>query len=71
MVKMGKGLKEIDGMPLPNQQLLRELRNRLVNEELDYNREDLRVVHDTNFPLLNPCQREAYEAIMDSVYEDR
>ncbi|XP_024962366.1 uncharacterized protein LOC112524912 [Cynara cardunculus var. scolymus] len=71
MVKIGKSLKEIDGMPLPNQQLLLELRNRLVNEELDYNREDFRVVHDTNFPLLNQCQSEAYEVIMDSVYENR
>ncbi|XP_024981688.1 uncharacterized protein LOC112518279 [Cynara cardunculus var. scolymus] len=70
MVKIGKSLNEIDGMPLPNQQLLLELRNRLVNEELDYNREDLRVVHDTNFSLLNQCQSKAYEAIMDFIYED-
>ncbi|XP_024979018.1 uncharacterized protein LOC112516232 [Cynara cardunculus var. scolymus] len=71
MEKMGKSLKEINGMPLPNQQLLLELQNRLVNEELDHNREDLRVVHDTNFPLLNQCQSEAYEAIMDYGYEGR
>ncbi|KAJ9547468.1 hypothetical protein OSB04_020011 [Centaurea solstitialis] len=71
MLKTGKSLKEVDGMPLPNQSLLHESRNRLVNEELDYNREDLRVVHDTNFLLLNQCQKKSYDAIMDYVYEDR
>ncbi|KVI11444.1 hypothetical protein Ccrd_010146 [Cynara cardunculus var. scolymus] len=48
MLKMGKSLKDIDGMPLPNTELLREFRNRLVNEELDYYTQDLKVI----MPLL-------------------
>ncbi|XP_062085728.1 uncharacterized protein LOC133791833 [Humulus lupulus] len=34
MLKMGKSLKDIDGMPLPNPSLIRDSGNRLVNEEL-------------------------------------
>ncbi|KAF3623079.1 hypothetical protein FXO38_30936 [Capsicum annuum] len=44
-VKMGKSLKDIDGMPLPDSALLSDRRNRLINEELDYDKEHLKEVH--------------------------
>ncbi|KVH89275.1 DNA helicase PIF1, ATP-dependent, partial [Cynara cardunculus var. scolymus] len=46
ILKMGKSLKYIDEMPLPNNELLRAFRNILVNEELDYCTLDLKVAHD-------------------------
>ncbi|KVI00875.1 Helitron helicase-like domain-containing protein, partial [Cynara cardunculus var. scolymus] len=49
MLKMRKSLKDIDGMLLPNNELLREFRYRLVNEELDYCTQDLKVAHDIAF----------------------
>uniref|UniRef100_A0A803PIA8 ATP-dependent DNA helicase n=1 Tax=Cannabis sativa TaxID=3483 RepID=A0A803PIA8_CANSA len=67
MQKMGKSLKDIDGMPLPNSSLMRESGNRLVNEELAYDREKLKILHDKSFAVLNPSQKSAYEAILQSV----
>ncbi|KAH9698190.1 ATP-dependent DNA helicase [Citrus sinensis] len=67
MLKMGKSLRDIDGMPLPNSSLIRDLGNRLVNEELDYDRDQLKKLHEKSFAALNACQKSAYEAIMHSV----
>ncbi|KVH99519.1 hypothetical protein Ccrd_022246, partial [Cynara cardunculus var. scolymus] len=53
MLKMGKSL--IYGMSLPNTELLRKFRNRLVNEELDYCTQDLKVAHEIAFSSLNTC----------------
>lgn len=36
LLKMDKILKGIVGMPLPDLSLLRNIGNRLINEELDY-----------------------------------
>uniref|UniRef100_A0A803PIG5 ATP-dependent DNA helicase n=1 Tax=Cannabis sativa TaxID=3483 RepID=A0A803PIG5_CANSA len=41
--------------------------NRLVNEELDYDTKQLKILHDKSFALLNPSQKIAYEAILNSV----
>ncbi|XP_062118381.1 uncharacterized protein LOC133831999 [Humulus lupulus] len=71
MLKMGKSLRDIDGMPLPNSSLLRDSGNRLVNEELDYDQDQLKVLHDKSFAALNPCQKSAYEAIIHSVENDK
>uniref|UniRef100_A0A803NJP1 ATP-dependent DNA helicase n=1 Tax=Cannabis sativa TaxID=3483 RepID=A0A803NJP1_CANSA len=67
MQKMGKSLKDIDGMPQPNSSLMRETCNRLVNEELDYDTKQLKILHDKSFALLNPSQKISYEAILNSV----
>ena len=67
MLKMGKSLKEVDGMPLPNSSLMRDSGNRLVNEELDYDKDQLKILHAKSFAALNPCQKSAYEAIIHSV----
>ncbi|XP_062089097.1 uncharacterized protein LOC133795659 [Humulus lupulus] len=67
MLKMGKSLKDVDGMPLPNSSLMRDSGNRLVNEELDYDKDQLEILHAKSFAALNPCQKSAYEAIIHSV----
>ncbi|XP_024039494.1 uncharacterized protein LOC18043160 [Citrus clementina] len=64
---MGKSLRDIDGMPLPNSSLIRDSGNRLVNEELDYDRDQLKKLHEKSFTALNACKKSAYEAIMHSV----
>ncbi|XP_074323400.1 uncharacterized protein LOC141660320 [Apium graveolens] len=40
MQKLGKSLKDIDGMPQPDPSLTREFGNRLLSEEMDYDRHD-------------------------------
>ncbi|XP_062085732.1 uncharacterized protein LOC133791836 [Humulus lupulus] len=71
MLKMGKSLKDIDGMPLPNPSLIRDSGNRLVNEELDYDRDQLKILHEKSFAALNPCQKSAYKAIVHSVENEQ
>ncbi|XP_062103142.1 uncharacterized protein LOC133814163 [Humulus lupulus] len=68
---MGKSLKDIDGMPLPNPSLIRDSGNRLVNEELDYDRDQLKILHEKSFAALNPCQKSAYKAIIHSVKNEQ
>ena len=60
-------MKEVNGMPLPNSSLMRDSGNRLVNEELDYEKDQLKILHAKSFVALNPCQKSAYEAIKHSV----
>ncbi|XP_019240131.1 PREDICTED: uncharacterized protein LOC109220120 [Nicotiana attenuata] len=70
LLKMGKSLKDIDGMPLPDSALLNNAGNRLINEELEYDKDALKIVHDQSFALLNACQKLAYEAIINSVEKE-
>ncbi|XP_062099807.1 uncharacterized protein LOC133805653 [Humulus lupulus] len=71
MLKMGKSLKDIDAMPMPNPSLIRDSGNRLVNEELDYDRDQLKILHEKSFAALNPCQKLAYKAIVHSVENEQ
>nr|XP_016456633.1 PREDICTED: uncharacterized protein LOC107780595 [Nicotiana tabacum] len=68
--QMGKSLKDIDGMPLTDSALLNNAGNRLINEELEYDKDALKIVHDQSFALLNACQKSAYEAIINSVEKE-
>ncbi|XP_074337453.1 uncharacterized protein LOC141674642 [Apium graveolens] len=53
MQKLGKSLKEIDGMPQTDSSLTREFGNRLLNEELDYDRDALKIFHEKSLNALN------------------
>ena len=58
-------------MPLPNPSLIRDSGNRLANEELDYDRDQLKILHEKSFAALNPCQKLAYKAIVHSVENEQ
>ena len=70
MQKLGKSLKNIDGMPQPDSSLTRDLGNRLLNEELDYDRAALKILHEKSLNALNHSQKVAYDAIVRSVHHD-
>ncbi|KAK1349777.1 hypothetical protein POM88_054784 [Heracleum sosnowskyi] len=70
MQKLGKSLRDIDGMPQPDSSLTRDLGNRLLNEELDYDRPKLKALHQKNINALNESQKRAYDAIVQSVQLD-
>lgn len=55
LLKMGKSLRDIDGIALPDSSLIKDLGNRLVNEELDYDYEYLKMQHEKSFVTLNDC----------------
>ncbi|KAK1362271.1 hypothetical protein POM88_046745 [Heracleum sosnowskyi] len=70
MQKLGKSLKDIDGMPQPDPSLLRDSGNRLLYEELNYDTTQLKVLHEQSHAALNPSQKIAYDAIIQSVEKE-
>jgi hypothetical protein len=50
---IGKTFREYPGIELPNSASLKELGNRLLNEEMNYNKEEQRDEHLNIFPNLN------------------
>ena len=42
LIKQGRSLRDIQGMPLPDNTLMRNVENRLINEELDYDKGELK-----------------------------
>ncbi|XP_074352578.1 uncharacterized protein LOC141691719 [Apium graveolens] len=70
MQKLGKSLKDIDGMPQLDSSLTQDLTNRLLNEELDYDRPSLKTLHEKSLNALNQFQRSAYDAILHSIQHD-
>lgn len=65
--KGGKSLKDFEGMPLPDSNVMRGLRNRLINEELNYDKTAL-AAESVELPgQLNTDQRKAFDAITESV----
>nr|GEU78214.1 DNA helicase [Tanacetum cinerariifolium] len=54
------------GLPLPPQDVLAQLANRLLVEERNYNQEELAQLNDESVPLLNAKQRQMYDLIMNA-----
>ncbi|KAM0832093.1 hypothetical protein ACQ4PT_065114 [Festuca glaucescens] len=67
MREAGKTLKEYPGIELPNSSGLKELGNRLLNEEMNYNKQELKDEHLSIFHNLNSKQRHAFDSIIESV----
>uniref|UniRef100_K3YXY4 ATP-dependent DNA helicase n=2 Tax=Setaria italica TaxID=4555 RepID=K3YXY4_SETIT len=65
--KGGKSLKDFNGMPLPDNTVMQGLRNRLLNEELNYDRNSLQKECVELLQKLNLDQRKAFDAITQSV----
>ncbi|XP_074323180.1 uncharacterized protein LOC141660116 [Apium graveolens] len=70
MQKLGKSLKDIDGIPQPDSSLTRDLINRLLNEELDYDRTALKTLHEKSLNALNQFHKSVYDVILHSVQHD-
>ncbi|XP_074361953.1 uncharacterized protein LOC141702153 [Apium graveolens] len=70
MQKLGRSLRDIDGMSQPDTSLTQDLANRLLNEELDYDRAALKILHEKSLNALNYFQKSAYDAILHSVEHD-
>jgi hypothetical protein len=66
MGQAGKSLKEYPGIELPNMPELNEIRNKLINEELDYDKDKLTAEHAQIMSTLNIDQKKAFDAIIES-----
>jgi hypothetical protein len=67
LAKSGRSLKEFDGMRYPNMSAIRENRNRLLQEELDFDRVDLAAKHLSLLNGLNVEQRKIYDIVIEDV----
>ncbi|KAM0880860.1 hypothetical protein ACQ4PT_033300 [Festuca glaucescens] len=63
----GKSLKDYEGIPVPDNNSLHGLQNRLISEELNYDRASLQIEKVELVGKLNPEQTRAYDAILESV----
>jgi ATP-dependent DNA helicase PIF1 len=70
MRQAGNTLKEYPGIEMPNSSILKELENRLLNEEMNYNKEDLKGEHCSIFDSLNSEQRKAFDTIIESAHKN-
>ncbi|KAJ1257558.1 hypothetical protein BS78_10G005300 [Paspalum vaginatum] len=67
MQQTGTSLKNYPEIELPNTEEIQDLGNRLINEELSYDRDSLKDNLLTVLSSLNPEQQKAYSAILESV----
>ncbi|XP_071709076.1 uncharacterized protein [Rutidosis leptorrhynchoides] len=58
--KNGKALSDFPDLPQPDPSLISHLDNRLIREELNYNIQELKTVHDNLYSSLNPDQLKVY-----------
>lgn len=65
--EVGKSLKDFPSMPFPDLDYIHELENRLLQEELGYDRVQMQQQFDKLHGKLNPEQLSAYNSIIDSV----
>ncbi|KAK2427093.1 ATP-dependent DNA helicase PIF1 [Trifolium repens] len=70
LIRNGKELSEIDGMPLPDDASLAAKDNRLITEELNYNVDELRQEHERCHQFLNEQQLEIYNHVLNAVNAD-
>lgn len=71
LLNSGMSLNKYPNMPLPDDVLLQECNNRLIQEETNYNRESLKIEHCTLYQGLNQKQREIYDVVIGSVSENK
>ena len=64
-------MHESETIPYPNTLLLRQSNNRVLQEELDYDRSSLVAEHVKLLNGLNIDQRNIYDEVIDSVLENK
>ncbi|XP_010473639.1 PREDICTED: ATP-dependent DNA helicase PIF1-like [Camelina sativa] len=62
-----RSLLEYTDMPLPNMELLTDMKNTFINEEMSYNPETERIEHERLYHSLNEEQRMVYNGVLDSI----
>ena len=70
MRETGRTLKEYPGIELPDSAGLKELGNRLLNEEMNYNKQDQKDEHQRILRNLNSEQQHAFDYIIESIDKD-
>lgn len=63
----GHSLTDWPSMPIPRHEWEQYTVNEMITEQLNFDRNSLRAFWDTNHPLLNSEQRNAYDKILNSI----
>ena len=71
LIKSGRSLHEFESIPYPNTLLLRQSNNRVLQEQLDYDRNSLAAEHIKLLTGLNIDQRNIYDEVINSVSENK
>ncbi|KAK4592722.1 hypothetical protein RGQ29_017025 [Quercus rubra] len=71
LIKSGRSLHDFESIPYPNTLLLRQSNNRVLQEELDYDRNSLAAEHIKLLTGLNIDQRNIYDEVINSVSENK
>ncbi|XP_010497251.1 PREDICTED: uncharacterized protein LOC104774316, partial [Camelina sativa] len=71
LLQSDKSLADYSDMPTPDKELLKALRNSLLQEEKRYNVPKELADHNSLFATLNKEQREVYDAVIESVIEKK
>ncbi|KAI3941961.1 hypothetical protein MKW98_009171 [Papaver atlanticum] len=67
MKRSGRTLAEFPSMPIPEKEKEYAYKNKLIDEELDYDKEKLRTQHISLKNGLNSVQREIFDAVSQSI----
>jgi hypothetical protein len=67
MWQTGRSMKDYPQIEMPDSDLLGEIRNRLINEEMNYDRDSQREEQEKIYNNLNDYKKIAFNAIMESV----
>ncbi|XP_071704144.1 uncharacterized protein [Rutidosis leptorrhynchoides] len=68
--RSGSSLKNIPNMPFPDYQFIQRSCNMLIQDELDYNIDNLREEHQTYLSTMTSEQKLAYDTIIASIDND-
>lgn len=68
---VGKSLKDFSTMPYPDDSFMQLLQNRLITEELNYDRIQMLEQHENLHQNLNEDQLHVYNSVLDSVENNR
>ncbi|KAJ9558879.1 hypothetical protein OSB04_013493 [Centaurea solstitialis] len=70
LLRNGSSLKNFEGMPFPDAEYILSSSNRLIHDEVSYDKDALKVEHDKLFRSFNDEQRYVYETIISVVEKD-
>jgi hypothetical protein len=71
LIRNGRSLREFESIPYPDTLLLRQSNNRMLQEELDYDRDYLAEEHSRLLNGLNYDQMIIYDAVLESVTKNK
>ncbi|XP_020272658.1 uncharacterized protein LOC109847832 [Asparagus officinalis] len=71
LLENGRSLKNFKGMPLPDLQIMQQCKHKIISEELNFIRGELRCENEKFIQGMNTDQKVIYDTILGSVYKEQ